>query len=74
MEFRLHAFSQVADSGPPILRLGYLLVGRRHQLAFYRQACKRMRRLTEAELESRQNAAYLSRVAEDSQARAGATA
>ena len=74
VEFRLHAFSRVADSGPPIPRLGYLLVGRRHQLAFYRQACKRMRRLTEAELESRRNAAYPSREAEGSQDRAGATA
>ena len=64
VEFRLHAFSRVADSGPPILRLGYRLVGRRHQLAFYRNACKRMRRLTEAELESRRIAAYQSQVDE----------
>ena len=58
VEFRLHAYSRVADSGPFHLRLGYRLVGRRHQLAFYRNACKRMRRLTEAELESRRIAAF----------------
>ena len=67
VEFRLDAFSKVADTGSPILRLGYLLVGRGHQLAFYRQACKRMKRLTEAELESRRTAAYLAQVARASQ-------
>lgn len=62
VEFRLHAYSRVADSGPLHLRLGYRLVGRRHQLSFYRNACKRMRRLTEAELESRRIAAYQQQV------------
>ena len=74
VEFRLDAFSKVADDGSPILRLGYLLVGRSHQLAFYRQACKRMKRLTEAELESRRTAAYLAQVAKDSQEKVGAPA
>jgi len=53
VEFRLRAFSRVARSGPPLLRLGFRLVGRRQQLRFYQQACRRMRRLTEAELDVR---------------------
>jgi uncharacterized protein (UPF0548 family) len=52
VEFRLHAVSRVADSGPMLLRLGYRLIGRSRQLAFYRQACRRMRRLTESQLET----------------------
>ena len=72
VEFRLLAFSRVASSGPLILRLGYRLVGRRHQMAFYRTACRRMRRLTEAELESRRLAAYGSQVALARAAEAGA--
>ena len=74
VEFRLDAFSKVADKGSPILRLGYLLVGRSHQLAFYRQACKRMKRLTEAELESRRTAAYVSQVGKASEKEVGAPA
>ena len=46
--FRVHAFSKAADSGPRLLRL----VGRSNQMRFYRQACRRARRLTEAELEA----------------------
>ena len=53
VEFRLHAVSKVADRGPRILRLGFRLVGRVKQLRFYRQTCRRVRRLTEAELETR---------------------
>ena len=56
VEFRLHAVSRVADSGPPLLRLGFRLVGRSRQLAFYRQAGRRMRRLTESQLETEQTA------------------
>ena len=74
VEFRLHAFSRVADSGPRILRLGYRLVGRHHQVAFYRKACKRMRRLTEAELESRRMTAYQAQVEKRRGGRVGATA
>lgn len=51
--FRLHAFSQPAHSGPLALRLGFRILGRRQQLGFYREACRRMRRLTESELETR---------------------
>jgi len=61
VEFRLHAFSQVARSGPPLLRLGYRLVGRREQVAFYRQVCRRMRGLTVAEVETRRTAALSAR-------------
>jgi uncharacterized protein (UPF0548 family) len=56
VEFRLHAFSRAARSGPRLLRLGFRLVGRRNQVRFYRQVCHRMRRLTEAELEMRGSA------------------
>ncbi|MBA3299841.1 MAG: DUF1990 family protein [Thermoleophilaceae bacterium] len=58
VEFRLHAFSQTAHSGPRLLRLGYRLVGRREQLDFYRQVCRRMRGLTAAELETRRAASF----------------
>ena len=64
VDFRLHAFSRTARTGPPLLRLGYRLVGRHEQLDFYRQVCLRMRRLTVAELETRRAAAYRSAVAE----------
>jgi uncharacterized protein (UPF0548 family) len=50
VEFRLRAFSKVAGTGPLLLRTGFRLVGRPHQLRFYRQACRRMRRLTESQL------------------------
>jgi uncharacterized protein (UPF0548 family) len=53
VEFRLHAVSKTADAGPWILRTGFRLLGRPNQLRFYRQVCRRVRRLTEAELESR---------------------
>ena len=53
VDFRLHAYSRAARTGPLLLRAGFLLIGRQQQLAFYRQVCRRMRRLTEAELELR---------------------
>jgi hypothetical protein len=56
VEFRLHAVSRVADTGPLLLRLGFRLVGRPRQLAFYRDACRRMRLLTEAQLETERTA------------------
>jgi uncharacterized protein (UPF0548 family) len=55
VEFRLHAISRPARSGPVVTRLGFRLLGRRQQLHFYRQACRRMRRLAEAELELREH-------------------
>jgi uncharacterized protein (UPF0548 family) len=56
VEFRLHAVSKVADRGPWVLRVGFRLVGRLQQLRFYRQTCRRVRRLTDAELETRRAA------------------
>jgi len=50
-EFRLHGFSRVADRGPLLLRTGYRLIGRRHQLDFYRRACRRIANFTQAQLE-----------------------
>ena len=50
--FRLHAHSKPAERGPALLRLGFRLIGRPQQLRFYRTVCRRVRRLTEAELES----------------------
>lgn len=52
VEFRLHAVSRPARSGPLLPRLGFRLVGRNQQLRFYRQVCRRLRRLTEAQLET----------------------
>jgi uncharacterized protein (UPF0548 family) len=52
VEFRLHAFSRAAQTGPFLPRTGFRLFGRTHQLRFYRQICRRARRLTEAELET----------------------
>jgi hypothetical protein len=52
VEFRLHAVSRTAETGPWILRAGFRLIGRPQQLRFYRQSCRRVRRLTEAELET----------------------
>jgi uncharacterized protein (UPF0548 family) len=57
VEFRLHAVSRAARNGPKLLALGFRLLGRQHQLDFYRQACRRMRRLTESELETQYAAA-----------------
>ncbi len=51
VEFRLRAFSRGARSGPLITRLGFRLFGRHQQLRFYRRVCRRMRRLTETQLE-----------------------
>jgi uncharacterized protein (UPF0548 family) len=52
VEFRLHAVSKTADAGPWVLRTGFRMLGRPNQLRFYRQTCRRIRRLTEAELET----------------------
>jgi hypothetical protein len=57
VEFRLRAVSRAARSGPLVLRIGFRLVGRAPQLRFYRQVCRRMRRLTEAQLETERAAA-----------------
>ena len=51
VEFRLRAYSRMADTGPLLLRLGYRLLGRSRQLAFYTQAARRIAGLTTAQLE-----------------------
>ena len=51
VEFRIHAYSRTAHIANPVLRVGFSLLGRRKQTQFARHACKRMRRLTERELE-----------------------
>ena len=50
VEFRLTAYSRPSAQGSLIRRLGFRIVGRYQQLKFYRQACRRIRRLTEAHL------------------------
>lgn len=55
VEFHLRAVSRPARSGPLPIRLGFRLFGRTQQLRFYRQICRRLRRLTEAELETRRS-------------------
>lgn len=52
VEFHLRAISRAARSGPLLPRLGFRLFGRTRQLRFYRQVCRRIRRLTEAQLEA----------------------
>ena len=52
-----HAVSKAADTGPWLLRTGFRVLGRTNQLRFYRQICRRVRRLTEATLEARRVAA-----------------
>jgi uncharacterized protein (UPF0548 family) len=50
VEFHIHAASRVADSGRPLLRLGFRLVGRRQQLRFYHNTLHRMARLVQARM------------------------
>lgn len=52
VEFHLRAISRPARQGPFLLRTGFRLFGRTHQLRFYRQVCRRIKRLTEAQLET----------------------
>jgi uncharacterized protein (UPF0548 family) len=57
VEFHLRAYSRTARSGPPLLRLGYRLLGRSRQLAFYREAARRVAGLTATQLELERDAA-----------------
>jgi uncharacterized protein (UPF0548 family) len=52
VEFHLKAISRAAREGPFLLRAGFRLFGRSNQLRFYRQVCRRIKRLTEAQLET----------------------
>src|SRR6476646_2120631 len=57
VEFHLKATSRPAQQGPLLLRTGFRLFGRSNQLRFYRQVCRRIKRLTEAQLETQRAAA-----------------
>jgi uncharacterized protein (UPF0548 family) len=48
VEYRIHAVSEVADAGNPIVRLGFRLFGRREQVKFARKCGERMVSLTRA--------------------------
>jgi uncharacterized protein (UPF0548 family) len=52
VEFHLKATSRPATKGPFLARTGFRIFGRPHQLRFYRQVCRRTKRLTEAQLET----------------------
>jgi uncharacterized protein (UPF0548 family) len=52
VEFRVHVVSRTARSGPLLWRTGFRLVGRNQQLRFHRQVCRRLKRLTETQLET----------------------
>ncbi|MFD0898881.1 DUF1990 family protein [Actinomadura sediminis] len=56
VEFRIHAVSRRGPIPNPVVRLGFMLFGRRTQLKFYRRACRRMERLTAAGLAERRRA------------------
>ena len=51
VEFHTCRFSQRANAGNPIVRLGVRLFGRRQQEKFARRACERMARLTAAAID-----------------------
>jgi uncharacterized protein (UPF0548 family) len=57
VEFHLKAISRAARKGPLLARTGFRLFGRSNQLRFYRQVCRRIKRLTEAQLETERAAA-----------------
>ncbi len=63
VEFHLRAVSRPAETGPLLARTGFRLFGRSHQLRFYRQVCRRIKRLTEAQLETDRAATSRSRQA-----------
>jgi hypothetical protein len=46
VEFRIHAFSRATPRGNLLVRAGFRVVGRREQLRFLRQTCRRMALLT----------------------------
>jgi uncharacterized protein (UPF0548 family) len=56
VEFHLKAISRPARTGPLLPRTGFRLLGRSNQLRFYRQVCRRIKRLTEAQLETQRAA------------------
>jgi uncharacterized protein (UPF0548 family) len=61
VQFRLFAVSRPAARGPLLLRTGFRLFGRTHQLRFYREICRRALRLTESQLDVERTAAATGR-------------
>jgi uncharacterized protein (UPF0548 family) len=51
VEFRIHAVSEVAEIGNPLVRLGFRLFGRREQVRFARRCAERLARYTALTLE-----------------------
>ena len=51
VEFRIDAVSRAADPGNFVVGLGFRLFGRRKQVQFGQQACRRMARMTRMSLE-----------------------
>ena len=51
VEFHIRACSKPAPTGPLWRRLGFRVVGRHQQLRFYHEAGRRIRRLTESQLD-----------------------
>ena len=51
VEFRIHAYSKPAPTGPLWRQLGFRILGRHQQLRFYHEAGRRIRRLTESQLD-----------------------
>jgi uncharacterized protein (UPF0548 family) len=51
VEFHIQAYSKPAPAGPRWRRLGFRIFGRHQQLRFYHQAGRRIRRLTESQLD-----------------------
>lgn len=65
VEFVITAYSRRARIRNPLVRLGFMLFGRREQLRFYDITCRRMRRLTEEALRVAEPGEVLRRVAEE---------
>lgn len=69
VEFRIHAFSRTAHISNPLVRVGFWLFGMRQRRKFFRRACERMLKLTEAELGYGDEGKHIARAAADLQVR-----
>lgn len=65
VEFLITAYSRRARIRNPLVRLGFILFGRREQLRFYETTCRRMRTLTGEALRTAAPREAVRRVAED---------
>jgi Domain of unknown function (DUF1990) len=61
VEFRIHAFSRATKRGNLLVRAGFRVIGRREQLRFLRQTCRRMAQLTELQARQHEGSAGLRR-------------